>query len=91
MSSLIPLFIGFQDQNSPDRALNFSPGVMMRKDSGETVRTNYMSYTGPAVPNVAKAAASNTTQKELKGKQPMKNPRKKGKSEKNLKIRLAKK
>lgn len=67
-----------QDQNSPDRALNFSPGVRVRKDSEETVRTNYISYTGPAVPNVAKAAASNTTQKELKGKQPMKNTRKKG-------------
>lgn len=78
MSCLIPLFIGFQDQNSPDRALNFSPGVRVRKDSGETVRTNYISYTGPAVPNIAKAAASNTTQEELKGKQPMKNQRKKG-------------
>lgn len=55
----------FQDQNST---------VRVRKDSQETVKTHYMSYTGPAVPNVAKAA-----QKELKGEQlKSKNSRKKG-------------
>lgn len=73
VSSLIPLLIGFlmfQDQNST---------VRVRKDSQETVKTHYMSYTGPAVPNVAKAAASNTAQKELKGEQlKSKNSRKKG-------------
>lgn len=59
-----------QDQNST---------VRVRKDSQETVKTHYMSYTGPAVPNVAKAAASNTAQKELKGEQlKSKNSRKKG-------------
>lgn len=69
-----------QDQNSTDRALGVGRGVKMREDSGEAVKTNYMSYTGPAVPNVAKAAGSNTAQQKLNGKQAEESPRKKGES-----------
>lgn len=64
-----------QDQNFKD----LNDGYSVKKDPGEAVLANYMSYTGSDVPNVAKAARCYTAQKEQKDKQPKESSRKKGK------------